>query len=86
MVRDGEVASASGKAMNLRGRYGKLAFFLLLVAAATTWKFTSISGAASINGVILIVAARLWRYVNPRQDLPAGLDDPDGHITLNLRS
>jgi hypothetical protein len=72
--------------MNLRGRYGKLTFFLLLVAAATTWKFTSISGPASINSVILIAAARLWRYANPKRDLAAGLDDPDDHITLDLRS
>jgi hypothetical protein len=72
--------------MNLRGRNGRLALWLLLIPALLTWKFTSISGAASINGVILIAAARLWRYSLPIPDPPVGLDDPDDHVTLNLRS
>ncbi len=45
--------------MNFRGHYGRLVLWLLLSPAVLTWKFTSISGAASINGVILIAAARL---------------------------
>jgi hypothetical protein len=74
--------------MHLSGRNRGLIFFLLLVAAATTWKFTSLTGAASINGVILLGAAatRLYRYANPKPDPAPGLDDPDDHVTLDLRS
>jgi hypothetical protein len=71
--------------MNLRGRNRGLVF-VLLIAAGLSWKFTSIAGAASISGVILTAAFRLWRYANPNPDPDPGLDDPDDHVTLNLRS
>jgi hypothetical protein len=72
--------------MNLsRGNRG-LIFSVLLIAAGLTWKFTSIVGAASINGVVLTAAFRLWRYADPNPDSPRGLDDPNDHTTLDLRS
>jgi hypothetical protein len=71
--------------MKLSRRNRGLIFSVLLIIAGLTWKFTTVTGAATINGGILIAASRLWRYANPNPDPPPGPDDPNDHTTLDLR-